>query len=451
MIAHHSGDRAMKKAILFLGMFLLTAEALLSERCYYDASQYDWVKKDYSTDFGKLVVQVPRGVFKPRSEEDLQKFIIWANEHDVRVACRGQGHSTDGQTLCENGIVIDLQDMPKTMEFTPGNDAVIVSGHATWKEVLDFTLPHRWTVPVLTDYLQLSVAGTLSIGGLGGSSFKRGSQADNVLALRVLTFDGRILDNEEILDAALCGLGQMGIILQATLSLVESKENVHCRLFYYRDAETFLKDQYALYAKGEIDHLKGFIHRRDGILYHVIEAAAFHDKTFAESEMFEGLSPDKVEEKNVPYLDFVNEVAHFAEMLSKEDKWHVPHPWYGVLLPEDQIAEHLKLALESPFLTGSEPILLFPLNTEHLRRPFFIRPQGKTVYLLSLLYNCSFLADAHIDFAKVIEHNHTLYLDAAKRGGCLYLSRGTEEAHFGKMWPAFSRMKMQFDPHRIRS
>jgi len=429
---------------------------------YFDANQYDWVEKNYSTDFGKLVIQTPRGVFKPRSEQHLLKFIELANKHEVRITYRGQGHSTDGQTLCMNSIVIDLRDLPKEFRFTNhSKDALIVSAHATWKELLDFTIQHRLTVPVVTDYLGLSVGGTLSIGGLGGSSFKKGSQADNVLALRILTFDGQILscsktENEELFSAALCSLGQMGIILQATVFLVESKEHTHCRLFYYRNSELFLKDQYTLYSKEKIDHLKGFIQQQNGELYHVIETAIFYNESREYSEIFEGLSPDKIEIRDVSYIDFVNQVTHFTEMLSKQNKWDVPHPWYGVLLPEDQVAEHLKKALESPFLTGSEPVLIYPLNTEYLHQPFFIRPQGKTIYLLNLLYNCSFLADSHIDFAKVLEYNKTLYGDAVSRGGCNYPPKSMPslhdwEIHFGEMWSTFSKIKAKYDPHKIRT
>jgi cytokinin dehydrogenase len=445
------------------------AEALLMDQefnaikeLYFDASQYDWVEKNYSTDFGKLVIQIPQGVFKPRSEQHLLKFIELANKHEVRITYRGQGHSTDGQTLC-NSIIIDHRDFPKQFRFTNlSKDALIVSGHATWKELLDFTFKHQLTVPVVTDYLRLSVGGTLSIGGLGGSSFNKGSQADNVLALRILTFDGQILscsktENEELFHAALCSLGQMGIILNATLSLVKSKEHAYCRLLYYRNSELFLKDQLTLYSKGKIDHLKGFIQQQNDELYHVIEAAIFYNESSREhSEIYEGLCPDKIEERVVPYMDFVNEVTRFTEILEKENKWNVPHPWYGVLLPEDQIAEHLKKALESPFLTGSEPVLIYPLNTEYFQQPFFIRPHGKRIYLLTLLYNCSFLADANIDVAQVVEYNKTLYEDAVKRGGCCYLPRAMPsvhdwEIHFGKEWATFSKMKSKYDPHKIRS
>jgi cytokinin dehydrogenase len=433
---------------------------------YYDVSQYDWVKRNYSTDFGKVFFHTPHGVFKPKAQEHLLTLIELANIYGVNLNCRGQGHSVDGKTLeALDGIVIDLRDLPRDFKFVhyDNQNALIVSGPATWKEVLDFTLQHRSTLPVLTDYLGLSLGGILNIGGLGGSSYKNGSLADNVLTLDILTFNGQILscsktENKELFRAALCSLGQIGIILNATLSLVESKEYVDSRLLYYRNSTQFLKDQYAIYSKGQVDHLKGSFTNLNGEFYYVIEAATFHDKISEDalSEIFADLSPDKTLKKESTYVDFVNEVNKFVELLEKAGKWDVPHPWYGVLLPQDQVAEHLKLALKSPFLTGSEPVIISPINTETLHQPFFIRPQGKTIYLLSLLYNCDFLADPHLNATKVTEYNKALYRDAIKRGGCSYPPRALPslhdwELHFGKVWPTFCEMKAKYDPNGLRS
>ena len=431
---------------------------------YYDIAQYDWVEKDYSTDFGKLAFQKPRGVFKPRSQESLLKFVELANKHKINITCRAQGHSIGGQVLCANSIVIDLKDSPKEFNFPDSDkkDTLVVSGHATWKEVLDFTLPHGLTVPVLTDYLKLSLGGTLNIGGLGGSSYRKGSQADNILALHILTLNGQILfcsktENADLFHAALCSLGQICIILDVTLSVVESKEYTDCRLLYYRTPEQFFKDQHVLYAQHQVDHLKGFIQNQNNDLYYVIEAAVFHNKSEDDfSKPYEGLVPEKVETKKLSYVDFVGEVTQYVEILAQNKKLEVPHPWYGVLLPEDQVAEHLKLALDSPFLVNGDIIIIYPIDTTHLNQPFLIRPNGKTIYLLNILYNCSFMADANLNFSKIIEHNKTLYWDAARRGGCCYPPRAMPsmhdwELHFGKTWYSFCEMKAKYDPNKIRN
>jgi FAD/FMN-containing dehydrogenase len=53
---------------------------------------------------------------------------------------------------------------------------VVVDAGAKWSEVLAATLPQGLTPPVLTDYLELSVGGTLVVGGIGGTTSRYGMQ-----------------------------------------------------------------------------------------------------------------------------------------------------------------------------------------------------------------------------------------------------------------------------------
>ena len=69
-------------------------------------------------------------------------------------------------------------------------DTVTVEAGARWSSLLNATLSNQLTPPVLTDYLELSVAGTLSVGGVGGASPHYGAQVDNVLELEVVTGTG---------------------------------------------------------------------------------------------------------------------------------------------------------------------------------------------------------------------------------------------------------------------
>ena len=77
---------------------------------------------------------------------------------------------------------------------------------------------------MLTNYLGLSVGGTLAVGGIGGTSSRRGMQTDQVVALDVVTGEGRELKcsrelNADLFDAIRGGLAQCGIITRATLRL----------------------------------------------------------------------------------------------------------------------------------------------------------------------------------------------------------------------------------------
>jgi cytokinin dehydrogenase len=111
------------------------------------------------------------------------------------------------------------------------SERIVVDAGATWRAVLEVTLAHGLTPPVLTNYLDLSIGGTLAVGGIGGTTFRHGMQTDNVLELNVVTGDGRELTcsaraSADLFDAVRAGLGQCGVITQATLRLMRAPERV---------------------------------------------------------------------------------------------------------------------------------------------------------------------------------------------------------------------------------
>lgn len=399
----------------------------------------------YTTDFGKLCSKDPEAVFKPKTESDLELFITLANLHKVSVTVRAQGHSMNGQTLSDTGIVIDLSNLPKDPKIS--HKTLSIAAHATWKEVTDFTLQHGFTVPVVTDYLGLSVGATIGFGGLGGSSFKMGSQADHIERFRILTFKGEILEcstreNQELYEVALCGLGQMGIILEVGLSLVSAKQFVQEYECSYSDPEAFLLAQRELYNAGNVDHLKGHVKKVDGQWVYVVKAATFVDEP---------------QEQTCGYGAFINEVDVFIEALDKAGKLDVPHPWYTVLIPEDKILDHLKAALASPFLQGEEPILVYPLSNAAFCCQNFVKPKNTTFYSLSVLYNCSFSARSDIAVDQLLAFSREQYNRLKNDGGCRYPVDATTfdqadwQAHFGPRWQHFAAMKQLYDPNSLKS
>jgi cytokinin dehydrogenase len=87
--------------------------------------------------------------------------------------------------------VVETRALPRAVEVTRrrGEDVAYadVGGGALWVEVLEECLkaglaPRSWT-----DYLYLTVGGTLSNGGISGQAFKHGPQISNVLQLEVVT------------------------------------------------------------------------------------------------------------------------------------------------------------------------------------------------------------------------------------------------------------------------
>lgn len=62
-----------------------------------------------------------------------------------------------------------------------------VGGHELWVDVLRACLSHGVAPVSWTDYLHLTVGGTLSNAGISGQTFRYGPQISNVLELDVIT------------------------------------------------------------------------------------------------------------------------------------------------------------------------------------------------------------------------------------------------------------------------
>jgi cytokinin dehydrogenase len=72
-----------------------------------DVSCEPGVRAAASHDIGRLVHKQPRAV-RPASSADIAGLLRWAGSKGVKVAARGQGHSTYGRSLVEDGVVVDM-------------------------------------------------------------------------------------------------------------------------------------------------------------------------------------------------------------------------------------------------------------------------------------------------------------------------------------------------------
>lgn len=153
--------------------------------------------KTASLDFGRILFNSPSAVLRPQSPQDISlllSFLSASSFSRVTVAARGAGHSVHGQAQALDGIVIEMDSLPRSIEIhkkSEGEGELLsyadVSGGALWIELLRESLklglaPRSWT-----DYLYLTIGGTLSNGGISGQTFKHGPQISNVLQLEVVT------------------------------------------------------------------------------------------------------------------------------------------------------------------------------------------------------------------------------------------------------------------------
>jgi len=192
-----------------------------------------------SKDFGGIKSVKPLAMIRPSSAVDVARVVkAVAASPSLTVAARGNGHSVNGQAMAEKGLVLDMRALEEPFEilWIEGTAYLEVSGGALWEDVLKRCVsevglaPRSWT-----DYLGLTVGGTLSYAGVSGQTFRYGPQTSNVTELEVVTGKGETLccsltQNSELFFGALGGLGQFGIITRARVVLQQAPEMVEKNL-----------------------------------------------------------------------------------------------------------------------------------------------------------------------------------------------------------------------------
>lgn len=144
-----------------------------------------------SRDFGGQNRAEPLAVFHRASADDVSWMVkmVYDSAHGLTVSARGHGHSINGQAQTANGVVIKMGGSGEGVRSKVFEKLryVDVWGGELWIDVLNSTLKYGLAPKSWTDYLYLSVGGTLSNAGISGQAFNHGPQISNVYELDVVT------------------------------------------------------------------------------------------------------------------------------------------------------------------------------------------------------------------------------------------------------------------------
>jgi cytokinin dehydrogenase len=408
-------------------------------------------------DFGHIVQQRPQAVLRPASSADIAAALRWATSRGVKAAARGQGHSTYGRSMVDGGIVIDMS----TMRAIHGveRDRITVDAGASWASVLDAALAHGRTPPVLTNYLDLSVGGTLAVGGVGGTTLGHGLQTDNVLALHVVTGDGREMtcaatENAELFEVVRGGLGQCAIITRATLRLVPAKARVRRYHLAYPDLGSLSADQRKVMADRRFDYLQGGVLQLPGGGWrHQLEGVVFHDGAVDDSTVLAGLSDQRAEAEitDATYREDAQAFARLEKMLRAKGQWTLPHPWLMTFLrgaDAETVAGEILAGLSGGDLGAVGRVIYYPLPTAAMRTTLVRLPEDPMTFVFNLVRMPGDAAAA----TPMVAQNRALYERIRDAGGVQYavgalpMSREDWQRHFGPAWTKLRDARRRYDP-----
>ena len=412
-------------------------------------------------DFGHIVTRRPEGVLVAATAGDVASTIRWAGRCGRRFAARGQGHSTFGRSQVRGGIVADMSRL-RSIGPVRG-DRVVVEAGAKWSELLARTLARGKTPPVLTDYLELSVGGTLAVGGVGGTSMSLGVQTDHVLQLEVVTGDGELVTcsatrNADLFDAVRAGLGQVAVIVRATLGLVAAPRSVRRFQLFYPDLATMLADGRLLAGAGRFDAVQGAILAppSGGFVFRLDAARFFDDPPPDDDALLAGLSDDPARRTaaSLPYLDYLRRLAPLEAALRENGQWFFPHPWLTTFVGDSRVERVVSAELDrldpAADLGPFGQVVLSPIGRAGFGTPLVRVPGGALSWAFNLI---RFPATADSGEARrLVEANRATYRRVTDDGGTLYpvsafpLSPSDWRRHFGPAFPSLARAKRRYDP-----
>lgn len=429
-------------------------------------------RQRYAGDAGRVVTGLPAAVLRPGSAADVARIVQHCRRHRIPVAARGRGNTTGGQGLAAGGVVVEARGLAgvRSIGADRAHPVATVGAGTTWLELARAAHAHGLAIPAATGYLDLTVGGTLSVGGIP-PAFAAGAQVDHVHELEVVTGDGELrrcstTADRDLFEAVLAGLGQFGIITEATVALMPAPTTVRGYSIPYRDPAAFFADLRTLVRRGEVTEVYGDWWRpgEAGEVHH-LNAFVFcgPEGPPADAHVLRGLTvaPAAATVREEGYLEHVSRIDVAVADLRAELGWGaLAKPWLTVWLPDagvEAVVADVLAELTPPDVGVGGFVLLYTHHRSALARPSLRLPapdRSDLVHLFTLMTAGPPGADAGFA-AGMLERNRRFLDRAVAAGGTPYpigtVAFGPDDwrAHYGDRWPHLVALKRRFDPAGI--
>jgi len=174
----------------------------------------------------------PMVVVRPKTIEEVQEIMRYANKDRIPVVPRGSGSGMSGHAVpIDGGIVIDLKRMNRIIEIRP-EDMLCKVETGIFDDDLNRALkPYNIMWPAAPASSRIAtIGGEIANNASGMRSVKYGATRDSVLGMKVVLADGRLINlgsNTRVeasgyqIERLMVGSeGTLGVIVEATLKLV---------------------------------------------------------------------------------------------------------------------------------------------------------------------------------------------------------------------------------------
>jgi FAD/FMN-containing dehydrogenase len=232
-----------------------------------------------------MIDRRPALIAQCRNTADIVDAVHFARKEGLEICVRGGGHNVAGRAVIDDALMIDLSPM-RGIHVDRDGMTLRAQGGCLWSELNREAALHglATTGGAIS---HTGVAGLTLGGGLGWLMAKHGLAADNVLAVELVTAEGRVLDvtadsDPDLFWALRGGGGNFGIAAsikfrlhpmpQVTGGLIAHPVDRAAEMLrFYRDAAPTVSDDLTVFA--------GLVHAPDGSGMKLAALIVFHTGT----------------------------------------------------------------------------------------------------------------------------------------------------------------------------
>lgn len=233
-------------------------DVLILER---DSEKYEEFRKGYN----KRISKFPKVIAVCKTEKGVQYAVNYAKENDLKVAIKSGGHSFEGFSSNDGGLVINVSLM-KQIDWQ-NNEIVHLQTGCLLQEIYDDFLPKNRIIPA-------GSCGTVGIGGLslggGYGLFSRnyGLTCDNIIGLKMVGADTKIYDSDENPDLLWAckggGNGNFGVVTQLRFKTHTAPVSMTSFVLKFRNLNqekfsVLINKWFDLYDKLPLEAFSGFV------------------------------------------------------------------------------------------------------------------------------------------------------------------------------------------------
>jgi glycolate oxidase len=180
--------------------------------------------------------QLPRLVLLPDNVEQIEAIVDICKEFKLPIVARGAGTSLSGGALPHSeGVLLSFSKLNRIIEIDPSNRTARVEPGVRNIAISEAAKPYGlYYAPDPSSQIACTIGGNIAENSGGVHCLKYGLTVHNVLALKILTIDGEILElggksfdspGFELLSLMNGSEGMLGITLEAIVKLLPQPNN----------------------------------------------------------------------------------------------------------------------------------------------------------------------------------------------------------------------------------